>query len=196
MFMVDDLRSYLYEYIDFYPVSVISPVIWSDENMMAGGVFDITNSGDLSVTAPIAEVFMSFDPYGVSVLPSRLHCVDGASEQVRYIVAINNEVDLVDEDKSSIETKVIHYNPEKHGYDVPLEERKSIVSHRVSRLYLDEKKLKSFPEFKRHMFRVKNTETFFFSEEVFNALCEIGRKGKARGLTAYPFDVTEQAPKF
>ncbi|WP_299022837.1 DUF1629 domain-containing protein [uncultured Photobacterium sp.] len=196
MFMVADEREYLYSNMDYVPCSSINPIIWKDECMVSFGVFDITNSGDLSVTAPIAEVFMSFDPYGVEVYPNKLKCSDGDSDQVRYIIAINNEVDVKDDEKSVIETKIIKYDPEKHGSDVPEEDKKDLIRNRVRRLYLSEDKLNSLPDSHRHIFRVKNTEAFFFSEEVYNALYEIALEGKASGLTAYTFDTDDMAPSF
>ena len=196
MFIASDNRDFLYSDMDFNPTSTQYPIVWEDKNMVSFGVFDITNSGDLSVTAPIAEVFMSFDPYGVEFYPNRLNCADGMSDQIRYIIAIHNEVDVVDIDKSHIEKMVIKYNPEKHGYDIPDEDKKDVIMYRTSRLFLSEEKIQNLPENKKHIFRVKDTEAFFFSEEVYNALYNIAVDGKASGLTAYTFDTNEKAPKF
>ncbi|MEL4426566.1 hypothetical protein AAEH84_12335 [Shewanella indica] len=66
MFRCSDNREYLFEDMDYIPVSALSAVIWEDEDSYSEAVFDITKSGDLSVTKPIADVFMSFAPYGVA----------------------------------------------------------------------------------------------------------------------------------
>ena len=196
MFMVADAREYLYSTMEYHPCSSIHPIIWEDESMVSFGVFDITNSGDLSVTAPIAEVFMSFDPYGIEVYPNKLDCADGMSEQQRYVIAINNIVDVVDDEKSIIDNLIIKYDPEEHGYDVPIENQADESMLHIIRLYLSEEKLKALPEAKRHIFRPEGTDTFFFSEEIYNALYKIALEGKASGLTAYTFDIKEKAPKF
>ncbi|WP_413731081.1 MULTISPECIES: imm11 family protein [unclassified Shewanella] len=195
MFSCSDNRGHLYEDMDYIPVSALSAVIWEDEDSYSEAVFDITNSGDLSVTKPIADVFMSFDPYGVAFLPNKLQCMDGLSTQQRYIIAINNELDVLDEEKSSIESFVEHYDPKEHGYDVPLEERESFHSVLVQKLYLDREKLETYPMNRRHIFRVKGTNSFFFSSEIYDELYIIARQGLACGLTAFKFDVDDEAPR-
>ncbi|MGI3001698.1 imm11 family protein [Shewanella algae] len=195
MFSCSDNREHLYEDMDYIPVSALSAVIWEDEDSYSEAVFDITNSGDLSVTKPIADVFMSFDPYGVAFLPNRLQCMDGLSTQQRYIIAINNELDVLDQEKSNIESFVEHYDPKEHGYDVPLEERESFHSVLVQKLYLDREKLETYPMNRRHIFRVKGTNSFFFSSEIYDELYIIARQGLACGLTAFKFDVDDEAPR-
>ena len=196
IFMADDARAYFYEDIDFTPVSIAAPIIWSDDNVLARHVFDITNAGDLSVTAKVAEIFMSFDPYGITVLPNRLNCADGMSEQVRYVIAINNVIDVMDEDKSHIETKVRHFDPEKHGYDVPLDERKSIISQRISKLYLSEEKISKVAESKRHIFRVKGANVFFFSKDIFDVIYPLVENDTIYGLEGGLHDLSKKLPKF
>jgi len=196
MFMADDARAYFYEDIDFIPVSIAAPIIWTDDNVLARHVFDITNAGDLSVTAKVAEIFMSFDPYGITVLPNRLDCADGMSEQVRYVIAINNVIDVLDEDKSHIETKVRHFDPEKYGYDVPLDERKSIVSQRISKLYLSEEKMSKVAESKRHIFRVKGANVFFFSKDIFDVIYPLVENDTIYGLDGGLHDLSKKLPKF
>ena len=195
MFTSTDKRSYFYESITYVPTSIVSPIIWSDENIFSDAVFDITNSGDLSVTSAIAKVFMSFDPYGITVLPNRLKCYDQLSEEKRYIIAINNELDVMDENKSSFEVKIRQYDPEKHGYNVPIEEQKSLITKRIKSLYIDEGKLKSYPENKRHIFRVKGTNNFFFSSQMFDEIYKIALNGLASGLTAFKFSSDDKAPR-
>lgn len=194
-FMCVDKRECLYENMEYIPVTSRHPIVWEDKDSYSEAVFDITNSGDLSVTQPIAEVFMSFDPYGVVALPNQLECMDGLSEQKRYIIAINNEIDVIDEEKSVIKHRVRYYDPEEDGYDVPLEAQKPIHSIFVKKLYIDKEKLKSYPKHKTHIFRVKGTNNFFFSLEVYDALYEIALEGLAAGLTAFPFDIDEEAPR-
>ncbi|SGZ03143.1 Putative uncharacterized protein [Moritella viscosa] len=195
MFMSDDARAYLYEDIDYIPVSIAAPIIWTDDNVLARHVFDITNAGDLSVTAKVAEIFMSFDPYGITVLPNRLDCADGMSEQVRYVIAINNEIDVLDEDKSHIERKVRHYDPEEHGYDLPLEERGSYVTERIDELYLSEEKMKKVPKCKRHIFRVKGVNVFFFSNEIYDVVYPLTLNETIYGIDGGRFDLSNRIPK-
>lgn len=195
MFMCSDKREHLYEDMEYTPVSSLNPIIWEDAESYSEAIFDITNSGDLSVTKPIADVFMSFDPYGVSVLPNRLLCMDGLSTQERYIIAINNELDVLDKEKSIIEIVSEHYDPEEHGHDVPLDERESFHSQLIHKLYIDKEKLKSYPIQFRHVFRVKGTNSFFFSSEIYDELYNIALQGLASGLTAFKFDINEEAPR-
>lgn len=194
MFMCSDKREYLYEDLEFIPISALNPIVWEDEDSYSEAVFDITNSGDLSVTSAIANVFMSFDPYGIAVLPNRLGCMDGLSTQERYIIAINNELDVLDEEKSFVESIVEHYDLEEHSYEVPFDERESFHSIIVHKLYIDEKKLTSYPMCRRHIFRVAGTNSIFFSSEIYEELYNIALEGLACGLTAFKFDINEEAP--
>ncbi len=195
LFMCDDKREFLYEDMDYVPVSALSSLIWTDEDTYSEAVFDITSSGDLSVTEPIAKLFMSFDPFGITVLPNRLKCMDGISTQKRYIIAINNELDVLDENKSVVEVRTTYYDSKKHGYDIPEEDKNPIVSVLVHTLYIDEDKLLSYPENRRNIFRVKETNKFFFSSDIYECLYNLALDGLACGLTAYKFSTNEEAPR-
>ncbi|WP_226683930.1 hypothetical protein [Shewanella indica] len=99
--------------------------------------------------------------------------MDALSTQQRYIIAINNELDVLDEDKSVIKNVIRHYAPQKHGYDVPLEEQKPFHSIIVSKLDLDREKLETYPMSRRHIFRVKGTNRccstgFVIGDELFS----------------------------
>ncbi len=149
---VDD-REFLYSTNDFVPTSSYEPICWQDQdNGSINDVGPIADSGDLSVSKELAEIIMSFDPYGVEVYPSKLLLKDGSLED-RYLIAVNNVIDIMDDEKSQIE--------------------KSPYSDRniVHVLYVSEIKMKSIPLNKRIVFRVKGAETaMFFSEEIYDVI--------------------------
>ncbi len=149
---VDD-REFLYSTNDVVPTSSCEPICWQDQdNGSVNDVDPIADSGDLSVSKELAEIIMSFDPYGVEVYPSKLLLKDGILEE-RYLIAVNNVIDIMDDERSKIE--------------------KSPYSDRniVHVLYISEKKMKLLPLNKRIVFRVRGAETaMFFSEEIYDAI--------------------------
>lgn len=148
-----DNRESLYSTNDYCPTSAKNAIIWQDfDGGSMSGVGPIVDSGDLSVSAAFAENLMSFDPYGIEVYPSTLKLDDGSVEN-RYLLAINNLIDVLDEKKSDIEMSP------KSG---------NIIVHE---LYLSEAKLRAIPLEKRVVFRVKGAETaMFFCEEFFDVI--------------------------
>ncbi len=147
---IDD-REYLYSSNDFNPTSLLTPIVWQDqENLKGVSVGHIADNGDLSVSKELAEIIMSFDPYGIECYPSKLLLNDSELDD-RYLLAINNVIDVMDDEESDIEKSP--YNDEVIVYD----------------LYLSEDKLKNIPLQNRVVFRVKGAETaMFFCEEIFD----------------------------
>lgn len=77
--------------------------MWVDsEGGSIKNVGPIVDCGDLSVSRLFAEILMSFDPFGIEYYPSQLKLEDG-EVQNRYILAINNIIDVLDEERSDIE---------------------------------------------------------------------------------------------
>ncbi len=149
---IDD-REYLYSSNDFNPTSLLTPIVWQDqENRKGVSVGHIADNGDLSVSKELAEIIMSFDPYGIECYPSKLLLNDSELDD-RYLLAINNVIDVMDDEKSDIEISPYSGNPIVHD------------------LYLSEQKLKNIPLQNRVIFRVSGAETaMFFCEEIFNII--------------------------
>ncbi|MHC6526981.1 hypothetical protein ACX806_05660, partial [Vibrio proteolyticus] len=98
-----DNREFLYSTNEFNPTSSIKPIIWQDqENINGSKVGHIVDSGDLSISKDLAEIIMSFDPYGIECYPSKL-ILKNSEVSGRYLLAINNIIDVIDEDDSDIE---------------------------------------------------------------------------------------------
>ncbi|MEL4408293.1 imm11 family protein [Shewanella algae] len=148
-----DNREFLYSTDEFKPTSSLRPIVWQDqESADTSKIGHIIDSGDLSISKDLAEIIMSFDPYGVEFYPSKL-TLKNSEVSERYLLAINNVIDVIDEEESDIE--VSPYNGDLIIHD----------------LYISEEKLKNTPFNKRVVFRVKGAETaMFFCEEVFNIL--------------------------
>ncbi|QQO85239.1 imm11 family protein [Shewanella algae] len=148
-----DNRELLYSTDEFKPTSSLRPIVWQDqESADTSKIGHIIDSGDLSISKVLAEIIMSFDPYGVEFYPSKL-TLKNSEVSERYLLAINNVIDVIDEEESDIE--VSPYNGDLIIHD----------------LYISEEKLKNTPFNKRVVFRVKGAETaMFFCEEVFNIL--------------------------
>ncbi|MCE9783056.1 imm11 family protein [Shewanella algae] len=148
-----DNRELLYSTDEFKPTSSLRPIVWQDqESADTSKIGHIIDSGDLSISKDLAEIIMSFDPYGVEFYPSKL-TLKNSEVSERYLLAINNVIDVIDEEESDIE--VSPYNGDLIIHD----------------LYISEEKLKNTPFNKRVVFRVKGAETaMFFCEEVFNIL--------------------------
>ncbi len=149
---IDD-REFLYSTNDFNPTASFNPIVWQDqENHKGVSVGHIADNGDLSVSKDLAEIIMSFDPYGIEFYPSKLLLNDSALDD-RYLLAVNNFIDVMDDEKSDIEISPYSGNPIVHD------------------LYLSEHKLKNIPLQNRVLFRVKGAETsMFFCEEIFNII--------------------------
>ncbi|WP_335899756.1 imm11 family protein [Shewanella algae] len=148
-----DNRELLYSTDEFKPTSSLRPIVWQDqESADTSKIGHIIDSGDLSISKDLAEIIMSFDPYGVEFYPSKL-TLKNSEVSERYLLVINNVIDVIDEEESDIE--VSPYNGDLIIHD----------------LYISEEKLKNTPFNKRVVFRVKGAETaMFFCEEVFNIL--------------------------
>jgi hypothetical protein len=148
-----DNRESLYSTNIFHPTSSENSIVWQEsESGSIKNVGPIVDCGDLSVSSGFASKLMSFDPYGVEVYPSKLKLDDGQLEG-RYLVAVNNIIDVLDENKSDIEISP------RSGKKI------------VHELYFSEEKLRSIPMDKRIAFRVKGAETaLFFCEELFDVL--------------------------
>ncbi|ELH9435080.1 hypothetical protein RQX57_004351 [Vibrio vulnificus] len=61
-----------YDDNDFTPTSCISEIVWKDDDIYEIEALDLFRGGAFNVTKPIAELIMSFDPYGVEVYPALL----------------------------------------------------------------------------------------------------------------------------
>ncbi|MFH4560320.1 imm11 family protein [Vibrio diabolicus] len=171
-----DNRESMYSTNIYHPSSSENPIIWQDlEGGSINSVGPIVDCGDLSVSANFAQMLMSFDPYGIEVYPSLLKADNGSAEG-RYLIAVNNVIDVLDEEKSIIKTS-------------PRSGKKL-----VHVLYLSEEKLKRIPLNKRIAFRVKGAETvMFFCEEFFN---EVGSLSEFDVLRKAKVSTLDRAPKF
>ncbi|MGF1902789.1 imm11 family protein [Aliivibrio sifiae] len=172
LFIPADIRSSFYDDNDFIPTTSISEVVWNDKDIQDIEALDVIRGGAFNVTKDIAELIMSFDPYGVEVYPSKLTCSGSGVIDERYILAIDNLVDAVDIDKSIKITDV------------------------TTRFYLSEEKLKKLPESKKHVFKPIGMSKTFFSLELFEALVHLDSEGKIKtSITAFSFDISEETPR-
>ena len=94
-----DNREPLYSKSTYEPTSSKDPFIWEDLDSSLNNVGHISDNGDLCVSKEFADLVMSFDPYGIECYPAELRCKDGSLEN-RYILALNNIIDVMDEYKS------------------------------------------------------------------------------------------------
>ncbi|TOG59384.1 hypothetical protein CGI99_21925, partial [Vibrio parahaemolyticus] len=83
---VDD-REFLYSTNNFHPTSSENPIRWEDKNITSSMVHPISDNGDICVSKELAELVMSFDPYGVEFYPASLLTKDGEITE-RYILAL------------------------------------------------------------------------------------------------------------
>ncbi|MGR5096721.1 imm11 family protein [Vibrio maritimus] len=171
-----DIREVLYSTKTYHPTSSISTIVWQDSE--GGSVKDvdhIVDCGDLSVSIDFANRLMSFDPFGVEFYPSKLILQDGEVKG-RYIIAINNVIDVIDEVRSEIEVS-------------PRSGKKL-----VHELYISSDKLSKIPREKRVAFSVKGAETaIFFCEELFDV---ISNEAMFEKLRKVKLDTANEAPKY
>lgn len=148
-----DIREPMYATNDYHPTSSEHPIVWKDlERGRVNRVGPIVDCGDLSVSSTFAQKLMSFDPFGVEVYPSRLKLDDGELEG-RYLIAVNNVIDVLDEERSRIKKSPRSGNLIVHD------------------LYISDEKLSKIPLEKRVAFRVKGANTTtFFCEELFDVI--------------------------
>ncbi|EMK3365295.1 hypothetical protein P3592_19895 [Vibrio parahaemolyticus] len=175
-FVSVDNRESLYSTNHYHPTSSINPVVWVDsEGGSIKNVGPIVDCGDLSVSRLFAEILMSFDPFGIEYYPSQLKLEDG-EVQNRYILAINNIIDVLDEERSDIEISP------RSG---------ELIVHE---LFISEEKLKQIPLSNRVAFRVKGAETaMFFCEELFDV---IDFMAEFYSLRKAKISTDDLAPKF
>ncbi|WP_249335805.1 imm11 family protein, partial [Vibrio parahaemolyticus] len=94
-----DSREPLYSKAQFEPTSSLEPIVWESTDGFIKGVGNIADNGDLCVSKEFAELVMSFDPYGIECYPAELRLTDGSLSN-RYLLALNNVLDVIDESKS------------------------------------------------------------------------------------------------
>ncbi|MBP3140080.1 hypothetical protein ACTFQF_22160 [Aliivibrio fischeri] len=100
-----DNREFFYSTNFYHPTTSNHSIVWKDledgKVSQVGPIVDV-DRGDLSVSNQFAQKIMSFAPYGVEVYPSKLELKDGQIEN-RYLLAINNIIDVLDYEKLDIE---------------------------------------------------------------------------------------------
>lgn len=174
-FQCVDSREFFYSTNNYHPTSSIQPFKWLDNNIPAEFVHPIVNNGDLCINKELAEIIMSFDPYGVEVYPAALVTKDSELSD-RYILAVNNIQDVADFEKSAME--ISPYGGE-------------LIIHR---LFLSSEKLKSIPIEKRIVYRVKDAETaMFFAPEIYDLIKDDDRFSILKKLKK---KTSMRAPKF
>lgn len=172
LFTAVDSRSSFYDDNDFTPTSCKSEIVWKDDDIYEIEALDLIRGGAFNVTKPIAELIMSFDPYGVEVYPAKLTCSGDGVLTERYIIAVDNLVDVVDYDKGIKVTDV------------------------TTRFYLSNEKIKELPDSKRHVFKPIGMTKTFFSIELFEALVRLDEEGKINtSIVAFSFDTSEETPR-
>ena len=170
-----DSREPLYSKAQFEPTSSLEPIVWESTDGFIKGVGNIVDNGDLCVSKEFAELVMSFDPYGIECYPAELRLPDGSLSN-RYLLALNNVLDVIDESKSRM--------------------RKSPKRNKmlVMELYLSEAKLKKIPLQNRVLFRVKGAETTtIFCEEIFDL---VSVTESFSDLRAFKLDCDKEVPKY
>lgn len=179
----EDSREFLYAINDYLPVSSVGAIVWSAGENDLEDVPDIIDKGDRLVSRLVMEAIMAWDPYGVIFLPAELHSTNKKLDGF-YIMSVNNIIDVVNEDDSHI------FMRDKSHIGLPPQ----VV---VSELYISESKYNLIPSYKKHVFRVKDSDdTIFFSTELVNHVWDIAEKNGAIGLVQEPFDFDEEAPVF
>ncbi len=173
-FQCVDSREFLYSTNDYIPTTTINAIKWQDGNILSTMVHPIASNGDLCITKDLAEIIMSFDPYGIEVYPASLVVKDGEVTE-RYLLAINNIQDVVDYDKS-----VTEISPNSGD----------LIVHR---LFLSEDKLLKVPEDKKVIYRAKDmNSTVFFEPKIYDLIKDDDRFRLVRKLKK---DITMRAPK-
>ncbi|WP_268809816.1 hypothetical protein, partial [Vibrio parahaemolyticus] len=148
---VDD-REFLYSTNNFHPTSSENPIRWEDKNITSSMVHPISDNGDICVSKELAELVMSFDPYGVEFYPASLLTKDGEITE-RYILALNNIQDVVDFERSVIEVSPNSGN---------------LIVHR---LFLSPEKILNIPFHKRVVYRAEGSDTaVFFAPEIYDLI--------------------------
>ncbi|HFQ5289996.1 TPA: DUF1629 domain-containing protein [Vibrio vulnificus] len=170
-----DSREPLYSKAQFEPTSSLEPIVWESTDGFIKGVGNIADNGDLCVSKEFAELVMSFDPYGIECYPAELRLTDGSLSN-RYLLALNNVLDVIDESKSRM--------------------RKSPKRNKmlVMELYLSEEKLNKIPLQNRVLFRVKGAETAtIFCEEIFDL---VSGTESFSDLRVFKLDCDKEVPKY
>ncbi|SGZ03181.1 Putative uncharacterized protein [Moritella viscosa] len=176
-----DSREFLYSSQKFVPISMINPIIWEAAGADMTGIPDILDKGDRIISKVVMEAIMAWDPYAVVVLPAALKADDGLAKD-RYLLSVNNIIDVMDEDESFIFMKDLS------DYDLPPELK-------VAELFIDAEKYHVIPEHKKHIFRVKGSDdTIFFSMELVKHVWDIAMQADCQGIVYTPFDFDEEAP--
>jgi hypothetical protein len=170
-----DNREPLYSKADYEPTSSAEPIVWEATDGSIKGVGSISDNGDLCVSKEFAELVMSFDPFGIECYPAELRLQDGVLKN-RYILALNNVIDVIDESKSKTRK-----SPKRNKLLIMV-------------LYLSEEKLFNTPFNKRVLFRVKGAETAtIFCEEIY----DFARKSSLfEDLRMFKLDCDQEVPKY
>ncbi|HDM8153035.1 TPA: hypothetical protein P0E35_001403 [Vibrio harveyi] len=171
---VDD-RDFLYSTNNFHPTSSENPIRWEDKNITSSMVHPISDNGDICVSKELAELVMSFDPYGVEFYPASLLTKDGEITE-RYILALNNIQDVVDFERSVIEVSPNSGN---------------LIVHR---LFLSPEKILNIPFHKRVVYRAEGADTaVFFTPEIYDLINNDSRFSLVRKMKK---NTSTRAPKF
>ncbi|MUK94778.1 hypothetical protein GNP80_20415 [Aliivibrio fischeri] len=174
-FQCVDNREFLYNTNSYLPISSVNPIKWADDNIPSAYVHPIADNGDICITKDLADIIMSYDPYGIEVYPASLITQDNELSN-RYILAINNIQDVADFDRSAIE--ISPYGGE-------------LIIHR---LFLSADKLANIPLEKRIIYRVKEADTaVFFTPEIYDLIANDDRFSLLRKMKK---NTSVRAPKF
>ncbi|MGC3835190.1 imm11 family protein [Moritella viscosa] len=177
----NDIMSQAFSSEGFLPISAINPIIWEAAGTDVMGIPDILDKGDRIISKVVMDAIMAWDPYAVVFLPAALKADDGLAKE-RYLLSVNNIIDVMDEEESFVFMKDLS------DYDLPPELR-------VRRLFIDAEKYHVIPEHKKHIFRVKGSDdTIFFSMELVKHVWDIAMKADCQGIVYTPFDFDEEAP--
>lgn len=175
IFVCTDSREPLYSKSDFEPTSSSNPIIWKAKEGSLKRVGNIIDNGDLCVSQKFAELIISFDPFGIECYPAELRS-DNESLKGRYILAINNVIDVTDNVKT-----ITRKSPK----------RNKIL---IQELYLSEKKLTNISFNKRILFRIKGAETVtVFCEEIYDL---ISNDSYYSDLRKRKLDCSKEVPKY
>nr|WP_086937945.1 DUF1629 domain-containing protein [Thaumasiovibrio occultus] len=178
-----DAREYLHSHNRYIPVSSDNYFVWDIGEADIDALPDMIDKGDRVVSKAVMDVIMSWDPYGVIFVPVKLKSNDSLSDS-RYIMAVNNIIDVMDEENSFVFTR------DNSRYNLPPD----IV---VNELYISETKYAQICESKKHIFRVKGADgTIFFSAQMANTVWDVAVSEGLQGMVMQPFDFNEEAPGF
>lgn len=176
MFTELDIREYLYSTNEYIPCSSSAEITLEDQSINSEDVPDIIEKGDKIITKEIADLIMSFDPYGIEIYPAKLLVEDKVIHN-RYIISVKNIIDAADLEKSDI-----FNNPRPHRPPI------------VSQLAICPKKLSIIPIHKRLVFRVKESNTIFFDGSIVEKFVEDLITGCFYLCETTPFNTSELAP--